>query len=224
MRKKINLLFCIVIADFLVFWYLQTHCRDFLQKDLVILIAGFGIVTVLYMFNRFDIFNRKMKLALRHILENNFQTGISMPGHDEFSVMADDFNRAIDRINEYDVLRENKIVGLNRLIGHINRNISSGIMIFDLDSGRIKINRAAQEVLGIRQDDLSIDSVIKLESNNAFNDLYQDVVNGKANTIAADLELSLPILRAKADIKLKMFAIKDKDERLNSVLCVFAKA
>jgi len=198
-----------------------SYYRTFLYDDVVIILTGTGIVTLLYLLNRITIFKKKLGFALKHILDNNFQTGISMPGRDELTLLASNFNNAIDRINEYDILRENKIVSLNRLLNAVNRSVENGIMTLDLESSRIKINRTAQDIWGIKQDELSIDSVMKLESNSAFNNLYQEIISGRANTITGDLELFLPILRAKASVKLKMFAIKDKDEKLNTILCIF---
>lgn len=224
MKKRLIILFAVLIIIFLTLWYVSNKAVSLLYKDMFVLLAGLGIVISLYMFNRIIIFGKKLRLALRHILENNFNTGISMKGKDEITFLADKFNAVIDRINEFDKLRENKVDTLNRFVAILNRNIQDGIMVLDLSSGRIKINKAAQEIFSISQDELSIDSVIKLEANAQFNKLYQDIINRRANTIAADAELYLPILRAKAAINLKMFAIKDKDEKLNSVLCVFTKA
>ncbi len=221
MKNKIALLLVLIAVIFLIFWYMGNYYRNALSKDLFILLSGAGIVIALYLLNRITIFNKKCLLALRHILDNNFKTGISMTGNDELTRLADRLNLVIDRINEYDLLRENKIVVFNRLLDILNRNIQAGAMTLDLEAGRIKINRSAQELFGINQDELTIDSVIKLESNSAFNKLYQDIVQGRANTIASNLELFLPILRAKASVNLKMFAIKDKDEKLNAILCLF---
>ena len=103
----------------------------------------------------------------------------------------------------------------------LTSNIQNGIMLLDVKFSRIKINKAAQEIFNISQDELSIDSVIKLESNIKFSKMYEDIIERRANTISADLELFLPILKAKAVVSLKMFAIKDKDEKLNAILCIF---
>ena len=224
MKRKTNLLFSIVVVFFLVLWYLGAEYGRTALNDVFILLCGGGIVISLYLLNRFIIFRKKLELALRHILENNFKTGISLPGKDEWASLAATFNAAIDRINEYDRLRENRINTLNRLIMTINRSVQNGIMLMDLESGRIKLNKAAQDSFSVNQDELSIDSVIKLESNAEFSKLYADILGRRANTIAADLEFFLPVLRAKAMISLKMFAIKDKDEQLQSVLCVFSKS
>ncbi|MFH1460634.1 MAG: hypothetical protein ABIG64_09750 [Candidatus Omnitrophota bacterium] len=224
MKRRMDLLFGILIICFLVLWYLGSENIKGIYKDGFILICGIGIISTLYILNRFVIFKKKISLSLQHILDNNFRTGISMSGSDEISFIADKFNKVINRINEFDLLREHKIDTLNRIITTINRNILDGVMILDMVSARIKINKAAQEIFNISQDDLSIDSVIKLEANSEFNKLYQDIINRRANTIAADLELFLPVLRAKAAISLKMFAIKDKDEQVNSILCIFNKS
>ncbi|MBU4305901.1 MAG: hypothetical protein KJ893_09850 [Candidatus Omnitrophica bacterium] len=224
MKRKINILFAVIIAVFLILWYLGSLTMSSAYKDAVVLLAGCGIVCVLYILNRLIIFRKKFELAMRHILENNFQTGISLPGNDEFSFLAQKFNDVVDRINKYDRLREDRVDILNKQLSILNRNIINGVMLLDQQSGRVKINKAAQEVFEVNQDELSIDSVIKLEANSEFNKLYYEIVNRRANTIAADIELFLPVLRAKAAVSLKMFAIKDKDEKLNSILCVFTKA
>ncbi|MFH2137983.1 MAG: hypothetical protein ABII88_05695 [Candidatus Omnitrophota bacterium] len=223
MKRKITILFTLVILILSVFWYLGFFQISHGLKEVFVLLAGIGIVVTLYVLGRINIFRKKLALALSHILENNFQTGISMPGKDELSTLSKSFNAAIERINEYDVLRENQIVCLNRIISMLNRNIQNGVMIMDLDSARIKINRAAQEMFGINQDDLSIDSVVKLKSNVEFNKIYQEVVDGRANTISGNFEFFLPVLRAKAGVSMKMFAIKDKDEKLHTIICIFTQ-
>ena len=220
-KREINILFSILIASFLAMWFVANEYLPSLYKDSFVILVGIGIVVTLVILDRFIIFRKKMELALKHILENNFRTGISMQGKDEFSHLADKFNKVIDRINEFDKLREHRVDTINRLLLTLNRNIQNGIMLLDMNSSRIKINKAAQDIFNISQDELSIDSVIKLEANSEFRKMYEDIIERRANTIAADLELFLPILKAKAVVSLKMFAIKDKDEKLNSILCIF---
>jgi len=221
MKRKVNVLFGIIIAIFMVLWYLGSESMPEYYSDSFVILIGLGVITALVIMDRLTIFRKKFDLALKHILDNNFRTGISMKGDDEFAQLAQKFNKAIDRINEYDALREIRVDTINRMLSTLNRNIQNGIMILDIGSSRIKINKAAQEIFNINQDELSIDSVIRLESNTEFRKMYQDIVERRANTIAADLELFLPILRAKAMVSLKMLAIKDKDEKLNSILCIF---
>ncbi len=221
MKREINILFGILVAVFLAIWFVGSEHMPSFYKDSFVLLVGIGIVVALVILDRFIIFRKKFDLALKHILENNFRTGISMPGKDEFSHLSAKFNKAIDRINEFDKLREHRVDTMNRLLLTLNRNIQNGIMLLDIKSSRIKINKAAQEIFNVSQDELSIDSVIKLESNSEFRKMYNDILERRANTISADLELFLPILKAKAVVSLKMFAIKDKDEKLNSILCIF---
>ncbi|MCK4993691.1 MAG: hypothetical protein KAS13_01420 [Candidatus Omnitrophica bacterium] len=221
MKREINILFGVLVAIFLAIWFIGNEYLPSFYKDSFVLLVGIGIVVTLVILDRFIIFRKKFELALKHILENNFRTGISMQGEDEFSHMAAKFNKAIDRINEFDILREQRVDMINRLLLTLNRNIQNGIMLLEIKSSRIKINKAAQEIFNISQDDLSIASVINLESNSEFSKMYNDILEGRANTISAELELFLPILKAKAVVSLKMFAIKDKDEKLNSILCVF---
>ena len=221
MKREINIMFGILIAVFLAIWFIGNEYMPSFSKDSFVLLVGIGIVLTLVILDRFIIFRKKFELALRHILENNFRTGVSMQGKDEFSDMAAKFNKAIDRINEFDVLREHRVDMINRLLLTLTRNIQNGIMLMEVQSSRIKINKAAQDIFSISQDELSIDSVIKLESNTEFRKMYNDIIERRANTISADLELFLPILKAKAVVSLKMFAIKDKDEKLNYILCIF---
>ena len=221
MKREINILFGILVATFLAIWFVGNEHMPSFYKDSFVLLVGIGIVIALVILDRFIIFRKKFNLALKHMLENNFRTGISMQGKDEFSHMSAKFNKVIDRINEFDILREHRVDTINRLLLTLNRNIQNGIMLLDIKSSRIKINRAAQEIFRISQDELSIDSVIKLESNSEFRKMYHDILERRVNTISADLELFLPILKAKAVVSLKMFAIKDKDEKLNSILCIF---
>ncbi|MCP4650608.1 MAG: hypothetical protein GY853_11090 [PVC group bacterium] len=223
MKKKITIIFSLATIIFLVIWYIAMYHITSVVNDTLVLLAGLGCIMTLYLLDRINIFKKKLALALKHILENNFQTGMSMSGSDELTGLSSDFNLAIDRINHYDLLRENQIICLNRIISMLNRNIQNGVMILDLDSARIKINRAAQEMFGVNQDDLSIDSVTKLNANSEFNRLYQEIIAGRANTIAGTFELFLPILRAKASVNMKMFAIKDKDEKLDTIICIFTK-
>ncbi len=224
MKREINILFGILIVIFLSIWFVGNEHLPNFYKDSLVFLVGIGVVITLVILDRFIIFRKKFELALKHIMENNFQTGISMHGKDEFSNMAEKFNKVIDRINEFDVLRENRVDMINRLLLTISRNIQNGIMLLDITSSRIKINKAAQDIFSISQDELSVDSVIKLESNVEFRKMYYDIVERRANTISADLELFLPILKAKAIVSLKMFAIKNKDEKLNSILCIFRNA
>jgi signal transduction histidine kinase len=220
MKRKFNIFIGIIIAVFAVLWYMDSKYMPILYRDSMVVLCGIGIVAALFLLNRFIIFRKKMDLAISHILENNFRTGISLEGNDEISFLAKRFNAAIDRINEYDRLREHKIGYLNRLITTLSRNIQNGVMILDMETAKIKINKAAQEIFNVGQDELSIDSVIKLQANEKFNNMYQEIVGRRANTIADDLDLYLPILKAKAAVNVKMFAIKDKEEKLNSILCI----
>ncbi len=223
MKKSLNSMYGIIIAAFAAMWFMCSQNMPSLYRDSSIIICGLGIICTLFVLNRFLLFRKKMDLAITHILENNFRTGISMAGDDEITILAKRFNAALDRINEYDRLREHRIDYLNRIMMALNRNIQNGVMIIDIASSKIKINKAAQELFNINQDELSIDSVIKLEPNEQFNKMYQEIIGRRANTIAADLELFLPILKAKAAVSLKMLAIKDKEEELNSILCIFRK-
>jgi len=223
MKKKLNIIFGIIVAVFSAIWYICSYNMTYFYRDSIVILCGMGIVGSLFLLNRFILFRKKMELAISHILENNFRTGISMSGDDEISFLAKRFNTALDRINEYDRLREQRIDYLNRIITTLNRNIQNGVMLLNILSGKIKINKAAQDIFNVNQDELSIDSVIKLQANEQFNKMYQDIIGRRANTIAADLELYLPILKAKATVSIKMVAIKDKEEKLNSILCVFRK-
>ena len=208
---------------FVMFWYIGFYHIMSPLKEIFVLLAGVGTIISLYILDRVTIFKKKFSLAVQHIMDNNFQTGISMSGKDEIVTMGEEFNSVVDRINDYDMLRENKILCLNRLTNMINRNIQNGIMILDLDSGRIKINKFAQEMFGVNQDDLSIDSVIKLTANTEFNRLYQQIIEGRSNTITGSFEFFLPILKAKANVEIKMLGIKDNNEELHTILCVFTK-
>ena len=224
MKREINILFGILVAVFLGIWLLGSEYMPAFSKDSFVVLVGIGIVVALVILDRFIIFRKKFELAIKHILENNFNTGISMQGKDEFSLMAEKFNKAIDRVNEFDKLREHQCDTVNRLLLTLTRNIQNGIMLIDIKSSRIKINKAAQDIFSISQDELSTDSVIKLESNSEFRSMYNDILERRANTVSGDLEMFLPILKAKAVVSLKMFAIKDKDEKLNLILCVFKSA
>lgn len=221
MKRKLNIIIEIIIAAFAVIWYLGSKNEPPFYRDSIVIVCGIGIICALFFLNRFILFYNKMNLAITHILENNFQTGISIDGNDELAFLAKRFNCALDRINEYDRLREQKIDYLNRMSTILNRNIQNGVMLLDIISSKIKINKAAQDIFGVNQDELSIDSVIKLEANEKFNKMYQEIVGRRANIVADDLELFLPILKAKAVVSLKMFAIKDNEEKLNSIICIF---
>ena len=195
---KIKLLLGALLGIFVLGWILGTAYPGALPYEVVVVLCGSGIVVTLYVMNRLALYRKKFQLAMRHILDNNFQTGVSADGTDELAQLGRDFNRIVDRMNEYEDLRSKKIFLLTRLIKALTRAVTDAVMVFDLESGRIAINQATQTLFGISQDELSIDSVIRLEANRAFNALYQEVAAGKANTMSGTVEFYLPILRAKA--------------------------
>ena len=221
---KIKLLLGALLGIFVLGWILGTAYPGALPYEVVVVLCGSGIVVTLYVMNRLALYRKKFQLAMRHILDNNFQTGVSADGTDELAQLGRDFNRIVDRMNEYEDLRSKKIFLLTRLIKALTRAVTDAVMVFDLESGRIAINQATQTLFGISQDELSIDSVIRLEANRAFNALYQEVAVGKANTMSGTVEFYLPILRAKAQVSVNLFGIKDTDEKLHTVVCVLANA
>jgi len=221
---KIKLLLGALLGIFVLGWILGTAYPGALPYEVVVVLCGSGIVVTLYVMNRLALYRKKLQLAMRHILDNNFQTGVSADGTDELAQLGRDFNRIVDRMNEYEDLRSKKIFLLTRLIKALTRAVTDAVMVFDLESGRIAINQATQTLFGISQDELSIDSVIRLEANRAFNALYQEVAVGKANTMSGTVEFYLPILRAKAQVSVNLFGIKDTDEKLHTVVCVLANA
>jgi len=221
---KIKLLLGVLLGIFVLGWILGTAYPGALPYEVVVVLCGSGIVVTLYVMNRLALYRKKFQLAMRHILDNNFQTGVSADGTDELAQLGRDFNRIVDRMNEYEDLRSKKIFLLTRLIKALTRAVTDAVMVFDLESGRIAINQATQTLFGISQDELSIDSVIRLEANRAFNALYQEVAVGKANTMSGTVEFYLPILRAKAQVSVNLFGIKDTDEKLHTVVCVLANA
>jgi signal transduction histidine kinase len=220
---KLGTLFGVLVGIFLVMWFVGTVYPSAVPYEFVVVSCGAGIVITLCLMDRLSIYRQRLRLALRHVLDNNFETGISVDGRDELSQLAGDFNRIIDRLHEYDQLRGKKIFVAGRLIKSLVREISDCVMIFDLEAGRVSLNQATQELFGISQDELSIDSVIRLETNSAFAELYETVISGRANTVSGTIGMYLPILRAMANVTVNLFAIKDPDETLHTVVCLLAK-
>ncbi len=224
-KVRIVVLLWLAVLLFLVLSVLGWFVSDNeLLRDIFVIVGGGGVLLNLAALNRLVLFEKKLSLALRHLQENNYQTGISLPGVDEPARIARSFNHVVDQINEYDRLRENKVVVLNRLIVTSCRLMSEALMIIDTDAGIITLNPPCQKMFGISRDEVTIGAVSRLSPNAPFNRLYRQILNGTANAAADTIELHLPSQRARAQVNLKMFGIKNKEEELKKILCVLIPA
>ena len=86
MKRKLNILFGVMIAIYALMWFMGSTNMPLFYRDSIVIICGIGIICTLFVLNRLLMFRKKMDLAITHILENNFKTGISMDGDDEIAV------------------------------------------------------------------------------------------------------------------------------------------
>lgn len=114
----------------------------------ILLAIGFG----LYLSNQILKPINKLKGAIQKIAEKNFEQKIEVHTSDEIGKLANEFNKMIDRLQDYEKINVSKLIAEKEKSEVIVNNISSPIIVTDDENRIVLLNDAAKELFEIEID------------------------------------------------------------------------
>ncbi|MFH1776775.1 MAG: hypothetical protein ABH952_04350 [Candidatus Omnitrophota bacterium] len=196
-----------ILAVFIIAVVMYAELEPWWRRVFVF-IAAIGIFICTYLGSRIYIFIRQIDRALRRLYEGDFDIAITEKGSDELKDLIHLFNKVVAVLKSYDQLRAAYVSKQTKIIRTVLRNISEGLIIIDRINDIMVLNKQAQDMFTTTQDELSIQSVVKMAANYNFAQTLNTVFIEKTKQ-QIQMELHLPIARAKCQCDIKFFPVKD---------------
>lgn len=198
----------------------------FLLGNIAIRRGPFGIPVIflflilialwLFLSLRFWFFNKRLKNYFRHILSNDYSTGIRATSwlNDEMSNIAHLANRAIDQLRRYDELRSQRTGMSYRALEVVCREMREAVIIAVIDKQIFRFNPAAQAMFGIKKDTFSFESIEKQEENSRFFRVFLLTTLKEKIQKEGTATLQLPQRKSKKEIFFRIIPLKDESEKV----------
>ena len=185
----------------------------------------FGSLFWVYAVMRTVKFNNKLAGFLRHLLANEYETGIEIEPifNDEVTEVSELANKTADRLRIYNKLQLERISFNNRVIDIISRNVLDAFILFDAEKKSFQFNPAARGIFGIERENLTFDSIEKQEKNEDFIKILRDVIEKDKITKEAMVVLQLPIVNnIERRLNIKIIPVKNNEEKVELALILLS--
>ena len=186
----------------------------------------FVLLIVLWTFLtlRFWFFQKRLKNFFRHILANDYSTGIRPITwlHDEISGLTRLANRAVDQLQTYDRLRSERTGMSYRALELICREIEEAVIIADMDKQIFRFYPAAQAMFEIKKDTFSFESIEKQDENSRFFRIFLLTTLKDKVEKEGTATFQLPLRETKREIFFRIIPLKDESEKVKLAI-IFIK-
>jgi len=93
---------------------------------------------------------KDLKLAAQEVADRNFEQKLNINSDDEIGDLAREFNKMIERLQEYEKMNINKLVAERDKSRAIVNNISSPLLVTDKENKLILLNEEAKKLFDIK--------------------------------------------------------------------------
>lgn len=229
MRNAIKIFWVILLAIILT-CFSELYKIHILSPRLIfcsyILLFILGLISWLYIIWRILAFRKKLVVFLKHILANEYESGIKIDFtvEDEVTGLEKLVNKVSDQLRAYDNLRVERISSLNEQVSVLIRNVKEGIITVDMEKKVFELNPVVQAMFEMEREFISFDSIKSLEENKEFIDLFENCVEKDRVIKEGNVFLQFPIRNTIRQVYVKIFPLKDNDENVKRAIIFINKA
>jgi len=149
----------------------------------ILLAIGFG----LYLSNQIIKPINKLKGAIQKIAEKNFEQKIEVYSNDEIGQLASDFNKMIDRLQDYEKINVSKLIAEKEKSEVIVNNITSPIIVTDDENRVVLLNEAAKDLFEINIEVVDNYHLLEIIKNEELFELIKNDSNQENNNKTIDI-------------------------------------
>jgi len=149
----------------------------------ILLAIGFG----LYLSNQILKPINKLKGAIQKIAEKNFEQKIEVYSNDEIGQLASDFNKMIDRLQDYEKINVSKLIAEKEKSEVIVNNITSPIIVTDDENRVVLLNEAAKDLFKINIDVVDNYHLLEIIKNEELFELIKNDNEQENNNKTIDI-------------------------------------
>jgi len=149
----------------------------------ILLAIGFG----LYLSNQILKPINKLKGAIQKIAEKNFEQKIEVYSNDEIGQLASDFNKMIDRLQDYEKINVSKLIAEKEKSEVIVNNITSPIIVTDDENRVVLLNEAAKDLFEINIEVVDNYHLLEIIKNEELFELIKNDSNQENNNKTIDI-------------------------------------
>ncbi len=145
--------------------------RILLQNAMITLVILIGLVLLYYVIvRRITHPLKELSLASRKVAEGNLGVNVAVRTKDEVGELGESFNRMVGQLRESQEEVRRRMDELSLLYGEVSEernisksildNLNSGVILFDSDQKVVLMNPAAEEWLGVKEEQVKGTSII----------------------------------------------------------------
>lgn len=128
---------------------------------------------------------KKLEEAIQRISERNFEQKIEVYSKDEIGKLADEFNKMIERLQEYEKINVSKLVTEKEKSEAIVNNITSPIIVTDNENRVVLLNESARELFNVREE--GNNHILEVINNEELFEIIKKNVETGDNTSTIDI-------------------------------------
>lgn len=140
-----------------------------------------AIVFGLYLSNQILKPVNKLKGAIQNIAEKNFEQKIEVYSNDEIGQLAVEFNKMIDRLQDYEKINVNKLIAEKEKSEIIVNNICSPIIVTDDENRVLLLNEAAKKLFDINLEVIDNYHFLEVIKNEELFELIRNEIDNQEN-------------------------------------------
>ncbi|MFW6269820.1 MAG: histidine kinase dimerization/phospho-acceptor domain-containing protein, partial [Bacillota bacterium] len=133
-----------------------------------------AILSGLYLSNIILRSVKNLKSAVQKIADRNFEQKIEVKSKDEIGELAQEFNKMIERLQEYEKMNVNKLIAERDKSRAIVNNISSPLIVTDEENRLVLINEEARKLFELNQEHTGEHFLEVINSEELFNIIQEN--------------------------------------------------
>lgn len=160
-----------------------------------LVISSFTIISIIFMFyliNKIVKPVRDLIQKTRGIAERHYSQQLNITGKDEIASLANEFNIMASKLKQYDLLNVNQLMKEKQKIETIVERISDGILVTGAENRILLLNKAAEKIFDIKQQEVikkSFTDVIKNDDLFAYINDTKSEKNGLSQKEHLDIKM-----------------------------------
>ena len=151
-----------------------------------------GLFFITYLANRIIRPLRDIVTKIRKISDGNYSQQINVSGKDEVATLANEFNIMASKLKAYDDLNITKLMKEKQKVEVIVESISDGIIVTGAADRILLVNRAAEKIFNIKEEDSIKRYFFEVIKNDNLLNLIESVRKYESQPVAKDyLDLTI---------------------------------
>lgn len=151
-------------------------------------VTGFFLIFAYYLTQQILNPIKELQKGIKKVAERNFQQKVEVASEDEIGVLADEFNKMITKLREYEKINVKKILMEKEKSEAIVNNLSSPLIVTDQDHNIVLINESAKNLFSINNDVIDMHFLEVINSEKLFDFIKKPEDNQKNNTVVMEKE------------------------------------